>query len=322
MSEPKIAPSIADHVRAGLSAQPKTLPPILFYDDSGSDLFDRICDLEEYYLTRTETKILEASAGEMASACAAEVTVVELGSGSSVKTTLLLDALQSAGKLARYIAIDISEGALDAARQRLQSRYPSLDIRAMKADYLAGLDWVRPNVHGQMLLLYLGSNLGNYTPEESKPLLASMRAAAKPQDQLLLGVDMVKDKRRLEAAYDDRLGVTAEFNLNVLRRINRELGGHFIIERFGHRAIYNEHHQRIEMHLVSKVDQRVRIDALETELAFAEGETIHTENSYKYTPARLESIARGGGWRVRRSWTDVEGLFTVNLLVTDGGRDS
>jgi dimethylhistidine N-methyltransferase len=311
--------TIAEQVAAGLGGTPKRLPPSLFYDDAGSRLFERICRLDEYYPTRTELAILQRHARRLAAACAPEVTVAELGSGSSEKTAFLLRALVQSGRRVRYVPIDLNETALALAARRLTADLTSLEVHAMAADYEAGLGQLRAGVRGQCLALFLGSSIGNFDPEDAVALLARVHRALPQGALFLLGADMVKDRPTLVRAYDDALGVTAAFNRNLLRRINAELGGEFGLDDFAHAALFDEARSRIEMHLVSQRDHAVPVRALGRAFAFARGETIHTENSYKYTPDGVAALAAAGGFGVREVWTDDRGWFSLSVLAASHG---
>ncbi len=305
---------LATWVRAGLERRPRALPPLLFYDARGSELFEAICKLPEYYLTRAECSILETQCDAIAAACDDVVTVAELGSGSSVKTEILLHALVKSGRRVRYVPIDISEAAVVGAAQRLETALPGLEIRGLVAEFETGLARLNQSVVGQCLVVFLGSNLGNFAPSTARRFLRAVRTAAGENGRLLLGLDLVKDPAILKRAYDDAQGVTAAFNLNVLRRINEALGGVFKLEHFRHRAQWNPSAQRIEIHLVSTVDQRVHIEVLDTWFDFAAGETIKTENSYKFTFPGIDAMAAATGWRVGARWLDDDGYFSLQLL--------
>lgn len=306
-------------VRAGLTARPKTLPAKYFYDRLGSALFEAICLLPEYYLTRAESEILTARAGEII----AEVEparIIELGSGSAVKTRHLIEAGLRVRKALHYSAIDISRSALEATAKALTAEYPGLTVRTFEGEYYEGLrhlsrDGSPPAAsHERSLALFLGSNIGNFDPPEALKLLRAIRGVLSAGDALLLGTDLKKDRATLEAAYDDSLGVTASFNLNVLARINRELGGGFDLSGFRHHAFYNEREGRVEMHLRSVHDQIVRIEALSLDVAFIAGETIHTESSYKFSGDDVKALAQASGFGLERAWIDAAGRFGCNLL--------
>jgi len=305
------AASIAEAVRAGLSASPKQLPPVLFYDQVGSQLFEQICRLPEYYVTRTERKILLRHAAAIARALPRSLTLIELGCGSAEKTELLLQALVAAGHETRYVACDVSESTLLRTAARLQQRLPGLEVAAVAGDFEFAIAQAPQLLRGACVWAFLGSSLGNFQPADARRFLASLRGPY--PTQLLLGVDKVKPPDILHAAYDDAAGVTAAFNRNVLFRINRELGGEFVPQQFAHHALYCAEQQRIEMHLVSRVDQRVRVWELEQEFAFARGETIHTENSYKFTDADLVALAADAGFAPLCGFSDDDAWFTVAL---------
>ena len=315
---PSRSTTFADDVRGGLSATPKSLPPRWFYDALGSALFSAITNLPEYYVTRTEESILAAHLDEIAGALGERVTLVELGSGDSRKTRLLIDALLRRQGALEYVPIDIDATVLESTARHLLADFPALTVSAICSEFsgVAGALRTLPRTPGvRTAVLFLGSTIGNLDESESIAMLSSLRGALAPDDVLFLGADMQKPRSVLEPAYDDPLGVTAAFNLNLLGRINRELGGRFRLDRFAHRAFYNEAEARIEMHLVSREEQRVRIDALDVEVAFAEGETIHTENSHKYTPAQIERIAAATGFAIAKSWTDGRGWFRDSLFM-------
>jgi L-histidine N-alpha-methyltransferase len=304
-------------VAAGLLGSPKTLPCRYFYDEQGSLLFERICELDEYYLTRTERGILERRAPEIAASFPRATTMVELGSGSSTKTRLLIEAFLARHGRLRYVPLDISPTILESSSLELLADYPGLEVFAIAADYNAGLRRMARDVATPRLVLFLGSTIGNFDPEEATAFLRRVRTMMGGQDRLLLGADLAKDAAVLELAYDDAAGVTAAFNRNLLARINRELGADFDIEGFDHRAVFNDDRERVEMHLVARRRQRVAIPGAGVVVEFAEGESIHTESSHKYRPERLASIAAAAGLTVERSWQDDRGLMTVMLLAPD-----
>ncbi|MBV8460801.1 MAG: L-histidine N(alpha)-methyltransferase [Candidatus Eremiobacteraeota bacterium] len=306
----------ADDVRAGLTARPKTLPPKYFYDELGSALFEAICLLPEYYLTRAEAEVLTARAAEIV-ALVEPARLVELGSGTALKTRFLIEAGLTRGALS-YSAIDISETVLLATAKALASQYPALAVRSYQGDYYDGLRQLSADQpsqsNGRTLALFLGSNIGNFDPPQALRLVRAVRAASRSGDALLLGTDLKKDPAVLEAAYDDAIGLTAAFNRNILGRINRELGGHFDIGRFAHRARYDAEAGRIEMHLESQTDQTVAIDELDLSVRFGRSETIHTESSYKFSRDDVERLARESGFALEQTWTDDAGRFACNLL--------
>jgi dimethylhistidine N-methyltransferase len=304
----------ARDVRQGLTEHPKHLPCCYFYDGEGSFLFDEICQLPEYYLTRAEHEILEARTGELLAQLPAPLTLVELGSGSAAKTRLLIEALLNRQPTLRYIPIDICRAMVEESSRQLLKEYPGLEILAIAAEYREGLHHLRALGTGPKLILWLGSNVGNLHRSEAERFLQEVATVMTPSDFLQLGIDLRKDGAVLERAYDDSQGVTADFNLNLLARINRELGGHFDLDAFQHRAIYSEGPGRVEMYLVSKKEQRVRIDHLDREISLDAGEAIHTENSYKYSLAEIGSLAAAAGLRIASQWLDTQHRFSVNLL--------
>jgi dimethylhistidine N-methyltransferase len=306
----------AEDVATGLTATPKRLPCRYFYDREGSRLFEAICELPEYYLTRAEAEILRDHADEIADACPAEVTVIELGSGNAVKTRLLLDALGRARRRVRYVPIDICRSVLEESSAALLRLFPWLEIVAVAAEYEQGLRHLATESDRPKLVLWLGSNIGNFDRAEAATLLRRIRDTLEPTDLMLIGVDLRKDRAVLEAAYDDASGVTAAFNLNLLARINRELDANFDIIAFRHRAVYDSELGRIEMYLVSTRSQRVTIGRLGLKVEFATGETIHTENSYKYSLTEMAEVARAAGLRTERRWQDAEGRFSLHVLRT------
>ena len=302
---------IRDEVLDGLRHTPKELPPKLFYDERGSQLFDQICELEEYYPTRTEMAIMSAHADEMAALIGPDSLLVEYGSGSSLKTRILLDHLVAPSG---YVPIDISREHLLRSAERLAAAYPEIEILPVWADYTAGLTLPRPTQTMARAVAYFpGSTIGNCHPHEAVRLLRQIAELVGPGGALLIGVDLQKDRATLERAYNDRAGVTAAFNLNMLARINRELGADFALDQFRHRALYNEQLHRIEMHLVSQHTQLVDIDSVR--VAFEAGERILTECSYKYSLESFGALARVGGFEVTHVWTDPRRLFSVQYLL-------
>jgi dimethylhistidine N-methyltransferase len=310
-------PSFADDVRRGLTSRPKVLYPKYFYDELGSRLFEAITALPEYYLTRAEAEILRAHAGEIAAALGGPVWAVELGSGDGQKTRLLIEALLARQGSLEYVPVDISETAVQTASRSLLFSYPSLRITAYIGEYHAALHTIREERSGpgRTLVLFLGSTIGNLDPGQRLALVRDVRGLLDPGEGFLLGVDLKKPESVLLPAYDDPLGVTAAFNLNLLARINRELGGGFDLAGFRHRALYNREEGRIEMHLESRRAQTVPIEALGLEAAFAAGETVHTESSYKFDVEQVAALASRTGFELRRTWKDSAGLFASNLLV-------
>jgi L-histidine N-alpha-methyltransferase len=293
----------------GLAQHPKTLPCKYFYDERGSALFDRICTLPEYYPTRTELGILRRHAGAMAAALGPRCLLVEYGSGSSTKTRLLLDRLVAP---AAYVPVDISREHLVYSAEALAAHYPHLRVVPVCADFTQ--PFALPELAGadRVVGYFPGSTIGNFAPAEARKFLASVAEQCGPGGALLIGVDLEKPRSVLEPAYDDARGITAEFNRNLLRRVNRELGGDFDLAAFDHRAFWNAALGRVEMHLVSRHDQVVHLAG--RPIPFAKGESIHTENSHKYELAGFAELAAAAGFGVERVWTDDAGLFSVQLL--------
>jgi L-histidine Nalpha-methyltransferase len=307
--------NLADDVRKGLAAQPKRFLPKYFYDELGSQLFEAICLLPEYYLTRAENEILQRYADEIVASVDGQITLVEMGSGSASKTRLIIEALLRRQQHLLFMPVDISASALESSSRILLQSYPRLTIEAYAADYFAGLAELGKKSRRRTLALFLGSNISNFDREEALRFLRAMRNVLGKGDALLLGADLKKDPRVLEAAYNDALGVTSAFNLNVLARINRELGGTFDLRAFRHRAFYNEAAGRIEIYIESLFTQRVRIEKLDLEVEFAAGEMIHTENSYKYDRAGIARLANETGFEYTRTWLDSQERFSSNLLL-------
>ena len=291
---------------AGLRARPRAVSPKYFYDAEGSRLFDLICELPEYYPTRTELALLAEHAGEMAALIGSGAEIVEFGAGASRKVRLLLDALVSPR---RYVPVDISGEHLEEAAQALRADYAALEVRPLVADFTQGLQL--PPAAGRRVGFFPGSSIGNFDPVEAERLLQRM-AGWLDGGGLLIGVDLVKDPARLHAAYNDAQGVTAAFNLNLLARANRELGADFDLAGFAHYAHYNPDAQRIEMHLLSRRAQRVTLcgDVLD----FAEGAALHTENSYKHTVDGFHALARRAGFRPGAVWVDAARDFSLHWL--------
>ena len=309
------ATEFAELFRRGLSADPKTLPTRFLYDADGSALFERITELPEYDLTRNETEILAAHAGEILEESGAR-EIVEFGSGSSLKTRLLLAELVHRAAHPRYVPIDISGEFLAASAADLDRDFPALEVAPIAGEYFAALATLAPRLPnlalGRRLFLFLGSNLGNFTPEEAERFLGAVAARMEPGDSLLLGLDLVKDERALVAAYDDAQGVTAAFTLNLLRRANRELGADFDLEAFRHDARWNPDLARMEMGIVSLHDQSANV-AGET-FSFRNGERVQTEFSHKYTKTSAAALARNAGLDLGHWWTDARGRFADALL--------
>jgi L-histidine N-alpha-methyltransferase len=311
----QISEQMASAVSEGLMSSPKWLPSWLFYDAAGSQLFNQITELPEYYLTRTERGILAKHADEIIGLAAEgdALRIVELGAGSADKTRLLLNAAVDRQDTVIYEPVDVSASALEEAHERIEREIPGVVVCPRVEDYTRGLELDAASFGERRLVLYIGSSIGNFEPEEAGRLLRSVCAALMPGDSMLLGVDLVKDKSTLLAAYDDAAGVTAEFNLNLLTRLNRELGASFDCEAFGHSAVWNASHSRMEMHLVSRKRQRINIQSLDLNLDFALGETIHTENSYKYRQGQAEALLTATGFTHLATWTDEQARFAVCL---------
>jgi len=302
--------SMKEDVLEGLTATRKWLSPKYFYDRQGSALFDEICELPEYYPTRTEMGIMQEFGPAIASAMGPGSVVVEFGSGSSAKVRLLFDMLTEPRA---YVPIDISKDHLKSAADGLADDFPNLEVMAICADFTGSLDLnIRQLIDGRLVGFFPGSTIGNFSSPEAKDFLQNTAALLGTGGGLLIGVDLHKDTGILEAAYNDAKGVTAAFNLNILSHINRELDANFDLKRFRHRAFYNPDKGRVEMHLVSTHDQDVRV--AETMVPFAKGETIHTENSYKYSLDGFKDMARSAGYSPRQCWTDENRLFSVHFL--------
>ncbi|MFI9272261.1 L-histidine N(alpha)-methyltransferase [Kitasatospora sp. NPDC052896] len=308
-----LAKALHTDVTAGLTADPKTLPPKWFYDALGSDLFEQITRLPEYYPTRAEQEILTRRAPEIAALTRAG-TLFELGSGSSRKTRLLLDALTAAGTLSCYAPLDVSPSALEQAGAALIRDYPGLRVAATVTDFEADLT-LPADAPGPRLVAFLGSTIGNLDPTQRAAFYRSLRLTLSADDVLLLGADLVKDREALVRAYDDRTGVTAEFNKNVLNVLNRELDADFDPDAFAHVALWNEEHQRIEMHLRSLRAQTVKVPALDLSVEFAADELMRTEISCKFRRDSLTEELAAGGLTVRHWWTDDAERFALLLAV-------
>jgi L-histidine Nalpha-methyltransferase len=312
-----LSATFAADVSRDLALVPKQLQSKYLYDALGSSLFEAICRLPWYRITRAEHRLLIAHAPEIVAAVGAEPsTIVELGCGSGEKLAVLAEALQAGGGSARVHIIDISSQALEQTEQRL-TRLQHVSVVGHQSTYEVGLRRAAEarDGHGPMLVLLLGSNIGNFDTPAARVFLRRIRHVLQPGDLLLLGADLVKSERALQLAYDDPLGVTAAFNKNLLVRINRELGGDFNLRAFDHRAAWNPDEQRIEMHLVSSVEQRVAIVAAETSVSFAPGEHIWTESSYKYEPHQIERMGVETGFALRDQWIDEDARFALSLMI-------
>ncbi|HUN90054.1 MAG TPA: L-histidine N(alpha)-methyltransferase [Terriglobales bacterium] len=303
---------IASEVYEGLTRRPKSLPPKLFYDAKGSELFERITELPEYYLTRTERAILCRCAADMIAAAGANLSLIELGAGTASKTRLLIRAaLDRQSKLGFY-PIDVSRSALEEALANLNGDFPGLSVIPVVDDYSHGLGQLS-KIPGRKLLLYLGSSIGNFEPMQAGAMLRMMRSSLKPGDALLLGTDMVKPADILIPAYNDAQGVTAAFNKNMLAHINRELDADFRLDNFRHVGLWNPECSRMEMYLESMRPQVVNLRLLNTRIHLDKGERIHTENSYKFTRSIVQAILDMAGFVPERTWTDEKGWFALHL---------
>lgn len=309
----------AGDVRRGLTAEPKFLLPKYFYDELGSHLFEAICLLPEYYLTRAESEIFARHSDEIVEAAASgsRLTLVELGSGSATKTRRIIASLLRRQTQLVYVPVDISPAALESGAHALLQEFPALRVAAYAGDYDDALPRIGENFEpdSRTLVLFLGSNVGNFDREGAHGFLLKLRGILRMGDSVLLGADLKKDAAALEAAYDDALGVTAAFNLNVLARINRELGADFALRGFRHVALYDEREGRVEMHIESLRAQAVNIAALGLVINFRERERIHTENSHKYDLAELSRLADTTGFGLARTWLDGGELFSSNLFL-------
>ncbi len=312
----------ARDVSRGLSATPKQLFPKYFYDELGSLLFDAICLLPEYYLTRAENEILARHADEIVSAASAPddvpLALLELGSGSATKTRRIIEAMLKRQAELLYLPVDISVSALEASARALLQSYPALRIEAYAGDYdaaLAHFGRERAADGGRLLALFLGSNIGNFDRDGARLILLSLRGVLREGDALLLGADLKKDRATLEAAYDDALSVTAAFNLNQLVRLNREFGADFDLRAFRHVAAYHEAEGRVEIYIESRRAQIVSLPKLDLQVGFEAGERVHTENSYKYDREELDALAAQTGFACARRWLDEAGRFSSNLFV-------
>ena len=303
--------SLADDVLDGLTRPFKELPPKHFYDSRGAELFDRICELPEYYPTRAERAILEASSPAIAATTGA-VELVELGSGTAAKTRVLLDALQAAGTLARYVPLDVTEAMVRDCAEQLTAEYPGLQVHGVIGDFERHLDRVPPTA-GPRIVAFLGGTIGNFPPGSRRRFLRQIARLLGPDDFLLMGTDLVKDPAVLEAAYDDSAGVTAEFNRNVLRVLNRELDADFDPQAFEHVALFDREHEWIEMRLRARRALSVNVRRLDLEVRFQEGEELRTEISAKFTPERLAGDLAAAGMELAHWMTDPEGLFALTL---------
>jgi L-histidine Nalpha-methyltransferase len=311
------AATMARDVRAGLCDFPKELAPKYFYDDRGSRLFEEITELPEYYPTRAERQILERRSTEILAAAARPSTLVELGSGSAAKTRHLLSAMRDLDSLDTYVPVDISEEITHRTAAELVDEYPGLDVHGVVCDFEQHLERI-PHGTDRRMIAFLGGTIGNLYPRQRQAFLERIAALLGPHDHLLLGTDLIKDRDRLEAAYDDEAGITAEFNKNVLAVLNRELGADFDLDGFEHVARFDAEAERVDIRLRSLAEQEVRIEDLELDVAFADGEEMRTEISTKFTRERLESVYAGAGLELRGWFTDPAGDYALSLAAPAG----
>src|SRR5574337_475550 len=305
--------TLADEVRQGLTAPTKWLPCKYFYNPEGNALFEQICEVPEYYLTRVEPAILDRHAAAIIERCPSDLALVELGSGSSTKSRYLIEPCLTRQQELTYYAVDISPAGLENGTRQLLHDYPRLRVIGVAAEFADGLGYLATHAGGPRLVAFLGSTIGNFTEEEIAGFFTMLRQQLRPIDRLLLGVDLIKDPAVLEAAYDDAQGVTAQFNLNILERLNRELSANFDLTTFRHRAVWNHKRSRIEMHLVSVRDQRVRVADLDLDIEFRQNETIHTENCYKYSRSGMTTLLTRHGFQVLGCFSDPHDQFCLFL---------
>jgi L-histidine N-alpha-methyltransferase len=305
-------PAYALDVREGLTASPKHLPAKLFYDEAGSQLFEQITELPEYYLTRTERSILERYAVDILRQAGSSLTLVELGAGTATKTCILIEELVQRQSRTLFYPIDVSASALDEAVRNLSRQFPTLRVNPIVADYTGGVPAIS-RISGRKLVLYIGSSIGNFEPPQAIRVLRRIRQTLRPGDALLLGADFAKSSKILVPAYDDAQGVTAAFNKNILARLNRELEADFDLDAFRHVALWNRRCSRMEIYLESTADQAVFVPAIDLDVKFKAGERLHTENSYKYTAAMIESILHESGFTLEHTWCDRKKWFGVHL---------
>src|SRR5574337_707053 len=305
--------TLAEDVRQGLTASSKWLPCKYFYDPAGNALFEQISELPEYYLTRTETAILKSHAASIIERCPSDLALVELGSGSSTKIRYLIESCLARQSELAYYAVDISPNGLENGTRQLLHDYPRLRVVGVVGEFEDGLRYMASEAGGPRLVAFLGSTIGNFTENEIARFFTMLRCHLRPTDRFLLGVDLIKDPAVLEAAYDDAQGITAQFNLNILARLNRELSANFDLAAFRHRAVWNQAGSRIEMHLVSLRPQRVRIADLNLEIEFRQDETIHTENCHKYSQEHMQSLLTDHGFQVLDYFRDPQDQFCLFL---------
>ncbi len=304
--------AIAFEVYEGLTATPKHLPSKLFYDEVGSAIFEQITELPEYYLTRTERSIFEENAADILHQAGPSMTLVELGAGTATKTCILIEELLRRQTRSLFYPIDVSPSALELAVRQLGKEFPSLRVNPIVADYTGGVPALS-RITGRKLVLYIGSSIGNFEPPQAIRILRRIRQTLRSGDALLLGADYAKQSKILVPAYDDAQGVTASFNKNILARLNRELDADFNLDAWRHVALWNRRCSRMEIYLESHGEQTAFLPGLDLDVKFAAGERIHTENSYKYTDAMIDSILRESGFTLEHSWCDRKKWFGVHL---------
>lgn len=307
-----VDPAMAREVREGLSATPKRLPAKFFYDEIGSALFEQITKLPEYYLTRTERAIFEDYAAEILEAAGPSLTLVELGAGTASKTCILIEELLQRQSRALFYPIDVSASALNEAIRQMAVQFPQLRVSPIVADYTGGVPALT-RINGRKLVLYIGSSIGNFEPSQAVAILRRIRRSLRAGDALLLGTDLAKSTKVLLPAYDDAQGITAQFNKNMLARLNRELDADFDLDAFRHVAVWNKRCSRMEMYLESTTKQSVFLPALDLDVRFEAGERLHTENSYKYTAEMVNTIVRESGFTLDKTWSDPKDWFGVHL---------
>lgn len=311
--------SFAEEIHHSLNQKQKFISPKFFYDETGSKLFDEICLLSEYYLTRTEIEILEKIKFTLTDYIDAH-RLVELGSGSSIKTKLLLDAFAQIQDQIEYVPIDISD-ILRESSQKLQKEYDNLRITGIIDTYEEGLEFIKEFDKKPNLIVFLGSSFGNFSPEEGSNFLRTINSTIKESDFFLIGLDLVKEKSILENAYDDSKGITAQFNLNLLKRINQELDGNFNLENFAHVALYNDAEKRMEMYLHSLEKQSVKIPKANLSLSFEKDELIHTENSHKYSVTQIHELLENNGFNLNRIWQDENKHYALVLASKNNSKN-
>ena len=308
----KVTKTFAQEISAGLTDMPKHIPSMFFYDIKGSELFEKICELSEYYVTRTEIDILGKMKEELQSYLNGPVRIVELGSGMSIKTRTILDAVLNFQDTVEYIPIDVSDILAESSEQLLCD-YDNLHITGIIDTYQGGLEFLQNYGKEKSIILFLGSSFGNFTPEQGKEFLLDIYQMMRAGDIFMIGLDLVKDKDILEPAYDDSKGVTKRFNLNMLSRINNELDANFELKDFSHHSFYNDEQQRIEMHLKSKINQTITIPQCSLQIDIKKDELIHTEYSYKFTQYQIRQMLSNAGFVINQIWLDNNRYFSVIL---------